>query len=36
MGQDAAVGALLSQAGLEEVDSWPDLAGITRVSGGKR
>lgn len=31
-GQDAAVRALLA---LEEVRSWPDLAGIPRVSGGK-
>jgi release factor glutamine methyltransferase len=35
MGQDAAVGALLSQAGLEELDSCPDLARIPRVAGGK-
>jgi release factor glutamine methyltransferase len=35
MGQDAAVCALLSQAGLEEVDSCPDLARIPRVAGGK-
>ena len=32
LGQDAAVRALLA---LEEVRSWPDLAGIPRVSGGK-
>jgi release factor glutamine methyltransferase len=35
MGQDATVGALLSQAGLEELDSCPDLARIPRVAGGK-
>ena len=35
MGQDAAVRALLEAAGLESVASWPDLAGIPRVSGGK-
>jgi release factor glutamine methyltransferase len=34
MGQDGAVRALLSQAGLEEVDSCPDLARIPRVAGG--
>lgn len=36
MGQDEAVRALLEQAGLEEIASWPDLAGIPRVAGGKR
>ena len=35
LGQDAAVGALLSRAGLAELDSWPDLAQIPRVAGGK-
>jgi len=35
MGQDREVRALLSQAGLEEVDSCPDLARIPRVAGGK-
>lgn len=35
-GQDAAVRGLLSAAGLKGVRSWPDLAGIARVSGGKR
>jgi release factor glutamine methyltransferase len=35
MGQDAAVRALLAAAGLENVRSWPDLAGILRVSGGR-
>jgi release factor glutamine methyltransferase len=33
-GQDAAVRQLL--AGLEEVRTWPDLAGIPRVTGGRR
>ncbi len=36
IGQDAAVRGLLGQAGLEEVRTWPDLAGIPRVSGAKR
>lgn len=36
MGQDAAVRGLLDSAGLEEVATWPDLAGIGRVTGGKR
>ena len=36
MGQDRAVRELLRAAGLEEVSSWPDLAGIPRVSGGRR
>jgi release factor glutamine methyltransferase len=36
MGQDGPVRALLAAAGLEEVASWPDLAGIPRVTGGKR
>jgi hypothetical protein len=35
MGQEAAVRALLQQAGLEEVDSCPDLARIPRVAAGK-
>jgi len=35
-GQDAAVRSLLAQAGLESVRTWPDLAGIGRVSGGTR
>lgn len=34
-GQDGPVRALLSQAGLEELDSCPDLARIPRVAGGK-
>lgn len=36
MGQDGAVREVLSTGGLEDVQSWPDLAGIARVSGGKR
>ena len=36
LGQDAAVRALLSAAGLEEAATWPDLSGIPRVSGAKR
>ena len=36
MGQDRAVRELLAAAGLEEATSWPDLAGIPRVSGGRR
>jgi release factor glutamine methyltransferase len=35
MGQDGAVRALLVAAGLESVTTWPDLAGIARISGGK-
>ncbi len=35
MGQHEAVRALLEAAGLETTESWPDLAGIPRVSGGK-
>lgn len=34
MGQDAEVRRLLCEQGLEEVRTWPDLAGIARVSGG--
>jgi release factor glutamine methyltransferase len=34
MGQDVAVRALFEQAGLEDVTTWPDLAGIPRVTGG--
>lgn len=33
--QDAAVRSLLQGAGLEDVQTWPDLAGIPRVSGGR-
>ena len=35
-GQEAAVRGLLEGAGLEEMRTWPDLAGIARVSGGRR
>ncbi len=35
MGQDGEVRALLAAAGLESVTTWPDLAGIARISGGK-
>ena len=35
MGQDGAVRALLATAGLESVTTWPDLAGIARITGGK-
>jgi release factor glutamine methyltransferase len=34
-GQDVPVRSLLAAAGLESVATWPDLAGIARVSGGK-
>jgi release factor glutamine methyltransferase len=34
-GQDAAVRRLLRDGGLETATSWPDLAGIPRVTGGK-
>jgi release factor glutamine methyltransferase len=34
-GQDQAVRALLQQAGFEGISTWPDLAGIARVSGGE-
>jgi release factor glutamine methyltransferase len=34
-GQDAAVHELLAHAGFEAIRSWPDLAGIARVTGGK-
>jgi len=36
IGQDARVRELLEHAGLHEVRTWPDLAGIARVSGGRR
>ncbi|HEX7054155.1 MAG TPA: peptide chain release factor N(5)-glutamine methyltransferase [Burkholderiales bacterium] len=35
-GQDAAVRRLLERSGLAEARSWPDLAGIPRVSGARR
>lgn len=34
-GQDAAVRSLMRTSGLEDVRTWPDLAGIGRVSGGR-
>ena len=34
-GQENAVRELLARAGLESVTTWPDLAGIARVSGAK-
>lgn len=34
-GQDVAVRELFAASGLESVRSWPDLAGIARVSGGR-
>jgi len=34
LGQDAEVRKLLHEAGLEDIATWPDLAGIARVSGG--
>jgi len=34
--QDRAVREMLRAAGFDDVRSWPDLAGIPRVSGGKR
>lgn len=36
LGQADAVRRLLAQAGLEELATWPDLAGIPRVTGGRR
>jgi release factor glutamine methyltransferase len=35
MGQEAAVREVLDRAGLEDIDNWPDLARIPRVTGGK-
>ena len=35
IGQEFAVQPLLRQNGLEQVRTWPDLAGIPRVTGGK-
>ena len=35
LGQEAAVRELFRGAGLEAVHSWPDLAGIPRVTGGR-
>jgi release factor glutamine methyltransferase len=36
MGQERPVRDLLAEAGLGDITTWPDLAGIARVSGGKR
>ncbi|HYY62287.1 MAG TPA: peptide chain release factor N(5)-glutamine methyltransferase [Burkholderiales bacterium] len=36
IGQDAPVRELLARAGLQDVRTWPDLARIPRVSGGRR
>ncbi len=36
IGQDSAMRRLLQEAGLEEPRTWPDLAGIPRVSGARR
>jgi release factor glutamine methyltransferase len=36
LGQDRAVRDLMAAAGLEAVATWPDLAGIPRVSGARR
>jgi release factor glutamine methyltransferase len=36
LGQEPTVRLLLQQAGLEEAQTWPDLAGIPRVSGARR
>jgi release factor glutamine methyltransferase len=35
MGQDEAVRGFVAATGLESVTTWPDLAGIARVTGGK-
>jgi release factor glutamine methyltransferase len=35
MGQDTAARSLFAAAGLVSVTTWPDLAGIARVTGGK-
>ena len=35
IGQDAAVRALFAEAGLDSARSWPDLAGIARVTGAR-
>jgi release factor glutamine methyltransferase len=34
-GQDGAVRSLMQTSGLEDVQTWPDLAGIGRISGGR-
>jgi len=35
LGQESAVRALMQTSGLEEVQTWPDLSGVGRVSGGR-
>lgn len=35
LGQDAAVRRLMQTNGLEEVQTWPDLAAVPRVTGGR-
>jgi release factor glutamine methyltransferase len=35
LGQDGAVRSLMRTCGLEDVQAWPDLAGIGRVTGGR-
>ncbi|MGH8720740.1 MAG: peptide chain release factor N(5)-glutamine methyltransferase [Burkholderiales bacterium] len=35
LGQDATVRKLFGQSGLDEIETWPDLAGIARVTGGR-
>jgi release factor glutamine methyltransferase len=35
LGQDAQLRALLAEAGFEGIHTWPDLAGIARMTGGK-
>ena len=35
LGQDGQVCALMEQAGLVDLATWPDLAGIARVTGGR-
>lgn len=35
LGQDAAVRSMMRTSGLEEVQTWPDLSAIGRVSGGR-
>jgi release factor glutamine methyltransferase len=35
MGMEQAVREVLDRAGLEDIENWPDLARIPRVTGGK-
>ena len=35
LGQEKAVQELVSAAGFDSVTTWPDLAGIARVTGGE-